>query len=196
MTEQTTTGESLWGYLIFIFDSERHCRQALDDMEAFADDCRHGFEHTLGWLRQWACSRSFGLGTRLPWDPQFLIESLSDSTIYMAYYTIAHILQRGDMYGATGVVSGMIGTKPFCPCPCHDMQSFRKVFQGELVCGQQRGRACSTLKITQCRITHYDLAWHSKACYGLLSGDNLQIAVYLFLLHLLWMLLWGNRQAL
>jgi leucyl-tRNA synthetase len=52
-----------------------------------------------GWLNQWACSRSFGLGTRLPWDPQYLIESLSDSTIYMAYYTVAHFLQNGDMYG-------------------------------------------------------------------------------------------------
>lgn len=52
-----------------------------------------------GWLNQWACSRSFGLGTRLPWDEQYLIESLSDSTIYMAYYTIAHYLQNGDMYG-------------------------------------------------------------------------------------------------
>lgn len=25
---------------------------------------RHQFTHTLGWLNQWACSRSFGLGTR------------------------------------------------------------------------------------------------------------------------------------
>ncbi len=32
-------------------------------MELYNDDTRHGFEHTLGWLRQWACSRSFGLGT-------------------------------------------------------------------------------------------------------------------------------------
>ena len=42
-----------------------------------------------------------GLGTRLPWDPQYLIESLSDSTIYMAFYTVAHLLQSGDMYGET-----------------------------------------------------------------------------------------------
>ncbi len=49
--------------------------------------------HISGWLQQWACSRSFGLGTRLPWDEQYLIESLSDSTIYMAYYTIVHKLQ-------------------------------------------------------------------------------------------------------
>lgn len=30
---------------------------------------------------------------RLPWDPQYLIDSLSDSTIYMSFYTIAHLLQ-------------------------------------------------------------------------------------------------------
>jgi len=54
----------------------------------------------LGWLKEWACSRSFGLGTQLPWDEQFVIESLSDSTIYMSYYTIAHLLQGGDnVYG-------------------------------------------------------------------------------------------------
>ena len=73
--------------------------QALQAMRTFATDVQHGFEHTLGWLKQWACSRSFGLGTRLPWDPEYLIESLSDSTIYMAYYTVAHLLQNGDMYG-------------------------------------------------------------------------------------------------
>lgn len=32
-------------------------------MNLYAEEARHGFEHTLGWLRQWACSRSFGLGT-------------------------------------------------------------------------------------------------------------------------------------
>ena len=41
--------------------------------------------------------RTYGLGTRLPWDEDWLIESLSDSTIYMAYYTVAHILQGGSM---------------------------------------------------------------------------------------------------
>ena len=34
-------------------------------------------------------------GSRIPWDEQYLIESLSDSTIYMAYYTISHLLQGG-----------------------------------------------------------------------------------------------------
>ena len=73
--------------------------KCLENMNCYHEEARNGFIHTLGWLRQWACSRSFGLGTRMPWDPQYLIESLSDSTIYMAYYTVAHLLQGGDMFG-------------------------------------------------------------------------------------------------
>lgn len=75
--------------------------ECLSSMNCYSDETRHGFEHTLSWLNQWACSRSFGLGTRIPWDEEFLVESLSDSTIYMAFYTVAHILQNGDMYGKT-----------------------------------------------------------------------------------------------
>ena len=41
-------------------------------------------------------------GTRLPWDEQYLIESLSDSTIYNAYYTVAHLLQQGPFDGSAG----------------------------------------------------------------------------------------------
>jgi len=78
---------------------------ALARLDAHSPEARHAFEHTLGWLQQWACSRSFGLGTRVPWDEQYLVESLSDSTAYMAYYCVAHILQRGDMYGAGGAPS-------------------------------------------------------------------------------------------
>ena len=73
--------------------------ECLAGMRTYHDEAKRAFEHTLGWLRQWACSRNFGLGTRVPWDEQFLIESLSDSTIYMAFYTVAHLLQGGDMYG-------------------------------------------------------------------------------------------------
>ena len=176
-------------------------RACLERMELYHEDTRNGFNYTLGWLHQWACSRSFGLGarnlppctctllqlplfsllnrgisrplpstthcpigqklcsgyvplieamalpeelaaasraeekalhvlasrvagmlelheislddvimhphagTRLPWDPQYLIESLSDSTIYMAFYTVAHLLQGGDIYGAAGAAA-------------------------------------------------------------------------------------------
>ena len=64
----------------------------------------------MEWLREWACSRQFGLGTQLPWDEQWVIESLSDSTIYMAYYTIAHLLQGED--NLDGGKGSPVGIKP------------------------------------------------------------------------------------
>jgi leucyl-tRNA synthetase len=77
-------------------------------LETFSQETKNGFEGVLNWLNQWACARTYGLGTKLPWDPQFLVESLSDSTIYMAYYTIAHFLHK-DIYGQT---PGLAGVKP------------------------------------------------------------------------------------
>jgi leucyl-tRNA synthetase len=65
---------------------------------SWSSDTKHSIEKTLGWLHQWAVTRQFGLGTKLPWDKSQLVESLSDSTIYMAYYTIAHYLHT-DVYG-------------------------------------------------------------------------------------------------
>ncbi|XP_075397882.1 leucine--tRNA ligase, cytoplasmic isoform X2 [Tenrec ecaudatus] len=73
--------------------------QCLKNLETFCEETRKNFEATLDWLQEHACSRTYGLGTRLPWDEQWLIESLSDSTIYMAFYTLAHLLQGGDLRG-------------------------------------------------------------------------------------------------
>ena len=44
------------------------------------------------WINEWPCSRSYGLGTKLL-DTPYVIDSLSDSTIYMAYYTVAHKIE-------------------------------------------------------------------------------------------------------
>lgn len=60
--------------------------------KSFNEIILKSFEDALDWLKEWGCSRSFGLGTRIPWDKKFLIESLSDSTIYMAYYTVCNLL--------------------------------------------------------------------------------------------------------
>jgi len=68
-------------------------KKLLDQMNTFSDEVRKNFEKTLGWLQEHACSRTYGLGSKLPWDESWLIEGLSDSTIYMAYYTVAHLLQ-------------------------------------------------------------------------------------------------------
>ncbi len=46
------------------------------------------FQSTIDWLREWPCARKSGLGTPLPWNKEWIIETLSDSTVYMAFYTI------------------------------------------------------------------------------------------------------------
>ena len=104
-------------------------RQALADMALYPDKVRAQFDHVLGWLRDWACTREMGLGTSLPMDEKWLIESLSDSTIYMAYYTLARHLEHDrtvpvaaltvDFFdhvlagrGETGVVASTLGLDP------------------------------------------------------------------------------------
>ena len=59
-------------------------------------ELKSNFEYYINWLDDWACSRKVGLGTRLPWDNQWLIEPLTDSTIYMSYYAIAKYLKDMD----------------------------------------------------------------------------------------------------
>lgn len=59
-------------------------------------EIRNNFEYYLDWLDDWACSRNIGLGTKLPWDDKWLIEPLTDSTIYMSYYSIAKYLKDMD----------------------------------------------------------------------------------------------------
>jgi leucyl-tRNA synthetase len=59
---------------------------------------KHSLQQTFGWMNEWSVTRQYGLGTDLPWDPSQMVEGLSDSTIYMAYYTVAHYL-HSDIYG-------------------------------------------------------------------------------------------------
>ncbi|GKD76970.1 leucine--tRNA ligase, cytoplasmic [Tanacetum coccineum] len=86
-----TYGESSW---------KKSAEECLQKMNLYSAETRNQMEKTLSRLHPWACSRSFGLGTRITRDEEFLVESLSDSTIYMAYYTVSHLLQKGELYGA------------------------------------------------------------------------------------------------
>jgi len=64
-------------------------RECLKSMSILPEEFRTEIDYAIGWLREKACARKSGLGTRLPWDPDWIIESLSDSVIYMAYYSLA-----------------------------------------------------------------------------------------------------------
>ena len=79
----------------------------LEKFNTYNEAIMQKFDFVLGWLGEWACTRLFGLGTQLPWDTKWVIESLSDSTIYMAYYTIAHYLHGVENMNGTTSPAGI-----------------------------------------------------------------------------------------
>jgi len=70
-------------------------RMALNEMKIFPETATQWFSTVIEWLKEWACARTTGFGTPLPWGEGWIIETLSDSTIYMSFYTInKHIKQH------------------------------------------------------------------------------------------------------
>jgi leucyl-tRNA synthetase len=67
-------------------------KECLAEMRIIPENTRKDYLATIDWLREKACTRSSGLGTPFPFDEGKIVEPLSDSTIYMAFYTISHEL--------------------------------------------------------------------------------------------------------
>ncbi|KAI9681248.1 MAG: cytosolic leucyl tRNA synthetase [Caeruleum heppii] len=110
--DDCVVAKMLQWYLTYGGDDKEWRDQTVDwvntGLKTYASETENGFLKVLDWLNKWACARSFGLGSKLPFDPNFLVESLSDSTVYMAYYTVAHLLHK-DIYGKQ---PGQLGIKP------------------------------------------------------------------------------------
>jgi leucyl-tRNA synthetase len=68
--------------------------ECIDSGLVFPDSIRQLLHDTVEWLQDWPCARRVGLGTPLPWARGWIIETLSDSTIYMCFYTIKAALDR------------------------------------------------------------------------------------------------------
>jgi len=75
-------------------DWKQNAFECLNGMEIVPKKYRMNFENIFNWLEKRPCARKRGLGTQLPFDKNWIIESLSDSTIYMSFYTIIHILNE------------------------------------------------------------------------------------------------------
>ncbi|MCS7143873.1 MAG: leucine--tRNA ligase, partial [Archaeoglobaceae archaeon] len=69
----------------------------LEKMTIIPEYYKEEFRNKIEWLKDKACARRKGLGTRIPWDKEWLIESLSDSTIYMCYYILAKFINSGEI---------------------------------------------------------------------------------------------------
>jgi len=81
---------------------KRLAHECASKMDIVPQDIRQEFDYVIDWLRERACARKSGLGTKLPWDQEWTIESLSDSVIYMAYYIIAKYV-NGKMISDEGI---------------------------------------------------------------------------------------------
>ncbi len=66
----------------------------VDDMLFYPEKYKTYMQDIIDWLAFRPCARKRGLGTPFPFEKGWIIESLSDSTIYMAMYTIAHLLRN------------------------------------------------------------------------------------------------------
>jgi leucyl-tRNA synthetase len=71
-------------------------KECLAEMRILPEKTVQDYYYTVDWLKEKACTRASGLGTRFPFDEKQMIEALSDSTIYMAFYTISHLLKKED----------------------------------------------------------------------------------------------------
>jgi leucyl-tRNA synthetase len=70
-------------------------KEVVSKMNIYPNSAKQSFYTVIDWLREWACARTTGFGTPLPWGKGWIIETLSDSTVYMAFYTInKHIKQN------------------------------------------------------------------------------------------------------
>lgn len=75
-------------------DWKNKVKELLFNMKIYPEEAKKWFLNVVDWLHDWPCSRKSGLGTPLPWDKSWIVETLSDSTIYMAFYTIRKYLNE------------------------------------------------------------------------------------------------------
>lgn len=55
---------------------------------------KENMHETVEWIRERPCARRRGIGTKLPFDDRWVIESLSDSTIYTSVYPVIDNLRK------------------------------------------------------------------------------------------------------
>ena len=74
---------------------KKSTKECFESMSILPQEIRPEFDNVIEWLRERACARQHGMGTKLPWDNDWIVESLSDSVIYMAYYIISKFVNDG-----------------------------------------------------------------------------------------------------
>ena len=114
--------------------------ECIQKMDIVPQDIRQEFDYVIDWLRERACARKSGLGTKLPWDQEWIIESLSDSVIYMAYYVIAKYVNDNIIPGSETIADSFFdyvllgngdaqSVAKECSLPASVVEQIRQEFQ-------------------------------------------------------------------
>ncbi|MCA9497296.1 MAG: leucine--tRNA ligase [Nanoarchaeota archaeon] len=75
-------------------DVKQKAYDLLENMKYLPHKLKDTQKGYLEWVSKRPCARKRGLGTPLPFDKEWIIEPLSDSTIYQMLYEIIHIIRR------------------------------------------------------------------------------------------------------
>lgn len=76
---------------------KQEAKECFEGMNVAPENARKRMEYAINWLKEKPVTRGSGLGTRFIFDRKKMIDALSDSTIYMAYYTIAHLIKKVEL---------------------------------------------------------------------------------------------------
>lgn len=116
-----------YGDPIWKEDTINYCKNTLN---TYNSQAKNMLLSGVNWLHEWPCSRSYGLGTQLL-DTSYVIDSLSDSTIYPAYYTIAHKIEQLPKYLLIDTVWDYIFLDKDFPESCNDFKELLEELRNE-----------------------------------------------------------------
>jgi leucyl-tRNA synthetase len=74
---------------------KKKAKECIEKMKTFPPEYKRQLPEIIDWLALRPCVRKRGLGTPFPFEKGWIIEALSDSTIYMAFFIIAKYLNVG-----------------------------------------------------------------------------------------------------
>lgn len=145
-------------------DKEYICNYIDNSFKTNEQIIKNNLKKSIMWYDKWPVSRSFGIGTQLL-DTEYLIESLSDSTIYMALYTIYEYLINIDV--------DMIDDNMFDAIFLNQDYTSNKIDQNQIIIMKNNfekwypvdirisGKDLVNNHLTMCLMNHY-IIWEGK----------------------------------
>ncbi|RIB35133.1 MAG: leucine--tRNA ligase [Candidatus Nanoclepta minutus] len=88
--------EDQWFLKYSDIEWKKLAHECVDGMFIYPENLKKVFHEYIEWYKDWACTHQKELGSTLPWDEKWTLESLSDSTLYTAFYTIYNLIKKID----------------------------------------------------------------------------------------------------